>query len=101
MIINVLVTEVTVKPFHDVVIFHNLTLTCEPWSNSFEPTYQWHRSDGDIPMKSIGINSQQLTIPRVIPPDQGEYYCIGTLFGHCAVSNHAKVTVDGEKISYS
>ena len=103
MVINVLVTGVTVnQPFNNVVIFHNLTLTCKPQENSYlQPTYQWHRSGGTIPAKSMGSDSQQLTIPRVIPADQGEYYCIATVFGHCAVSDHAKVMVDGEKISYS
>ena len=97
---NVLVTGVTLEPFHNVVIFHNLTLTCERLRSSSQPTYQWHRSGGDIPMKSMGNGSQQLTIPRVVPSDQGEYYCVATLFGHCAVSNQAKVVVDGEKILY-
>ena len=99
MVISVLITGVTVNPLHNVVMFHDLTLTCIPVVNgNTQPTYQWHRSGGTIPAKSMGNESQQLTIPRVVPADQGEYYCVATLFSHCVVSNHAIVMVDGKKI---
>ena len=99
--ITVLVTGVTVENFHAVVIFENLTLRCDPSSvlNStvVQITYQWHRVGGSIPEKSIGNESRELTIPRVVPEDEGLYYCMGFHFGHCAVSNNATVIVDGEK----
>ena len=97
--INVLVTEVAVENFHTVVIFENLTLYCDPgqFQNAEQLTFQWHRVGGSIPKKSIGNESQELTIPRVVPEDEGLYYCASFQFGHCAVSNNATVMVDGEK----
>ena len=64
-------------------------------------TYTWDRDGNDIPAKSAGQYSNKLTIPKVVPADEGRYYCIAKQFGHCATSNMVKVTVDGEKISQS
>ena len=100
MVINVLITGVTVEESHTVVIFDNLTLNCLPDSIIDVPiTYQWHRFGGIIPAKSIGINSAQLTIPEVVPEDQGKYFCTAMQFDHCAESNHSTVTVEGKKIT--
>ena len=95
--INVVLTELYVENT-TVVIFDNLTLQCE--SDTINPdeeiTYKWHRFGGSIPAKSIESDSGQLTIPRVAPEDEGEYYCTAIQHGHCAESNHATVTVDGK-----
>ena len=83
-----------------VVIFDNLTLQCD--SDSINPdaeiTYKWHRVGGNIPSKSIESDSGQLNIPRVVPEDEGKYYCTAIQHGHCAESNRGTVTVDGKKI---
>ena len=98
MVINVLITDVAVDKFCTVVLFDNLTLNCV--SGSIYPqTYQWHRFGGNVPAKSIGADSAQLTIPEVVPEDQGKYFCMAVLYGHCAESNHVTVTVDGKKIT--
>ena len=60
-------------------------------------TYSWHRNNGDIPSnRSIGQNINTLIITRVIPPDEGMYYCIATNDGGSTSSRSASLTVDGE-----
>ena len=92
--------EIYVEESFTVVIFNDLTLQCESSTilTNVNITYKWHRIGGSIPAKSIESDSGQLTIPRVAPEDQGEYYCTAILLGHCAESNYATVTVDGKKI---
>ena len=102
MVINVLITEVTVDESYTVVIFDNLTLKCEldgVYPHNLQITYQWHRFGGNVPAKSIGTDSAQLTIPKFVPEDQGKYFCTAVLHGHCAESNHATVTANGKKIT--
>ena len=82
--------EITVKALNDV------TLTCIPRRGT-PKEYSWHRVDGDIPLHSSGQNSSRLTIHRIVPADEGEYYCMGTLFGHCGKSDIVRVTVISKK----
>ena len=83
-------TKITVNASNDV------TLTCTP-ARGRPNEYSWHRVDGDIPARSSGQNTSRLTIHRIVPADEGEYYCMGTEHGHCAKSNIVNVTVEGEK----
>ena len=99
--INILVTGITTQPVDSTVIaLNDVTLTC---STTYIGgiRYSWHRVGGSVPSKSSGQNSNRLTIPRVVPADEGQYYCIAESFGHCAKSNEAAVMVDGEKIALS
>ena len=75
----------------------SVTFTCSV-SNVNEVTYSWrHRNNGDIPsIRSRGQNTNTLTITRVIPPDEGMYYCIATNDGGSTSSRSASLTVDGE-----
>ena len=61
-------------------------------------TYYWYRVDGVIPTKAVGERRGKLVIPSVVVADEGQYYCITEMFGHCAVSNRTTVKVDSEKI---
>ena len=97
MLINVMIialsaqpTKITVRPSNDV------TLTCTPTRSQLNE-YSWHRVDGDIPAHSSGQNTSTLTIHRIVPADEGEYYCMGTLHGHCAKSNIVNVRVNGKE----
>ena len=67
---------------------------------SSRTTYTWYRVDDDIPIKAAttGEHNDALFIPNVVTEDEGEYYCIAELFGHCAKSNRATVMVDGKKL---
>ena len=82
----------------NVIALNDVTFTCEPIALSGGPDeYSWHRVDGDIPPRSSGQNSSILTIHRITPADEGEYYCMATKFGHCAKSNNITVIVKGKK----
>ena len=74
-----------------VVVLNDVTLTCSP-----KPiAYSWHRVDGVVPSRSSGQNTNRLTLHKVFPADEGEYYCIASWFGHCAVSNNVLMIVEG------
>ena len=65
--------------------------------NGVTYSYSWHRINGDIPSnRSTGQNTDTLTITRVVPPDEGKYYCIATNDGGNTSSRSASLTVDGE-----
>ena len=74
----------------------SVTFTCSV-SNVNGVTYSWHRYNGDIPStRSRGQNTNTLTIIRVIPPDEGMYYCNATNNNGSTSSRSASLTVDGE-----
>jgi len=96
-------TELRAVPNNPTIIaLHDVTLTCEPLiyqgSHDNIRDYKWHRVGGDISENSTGKMSNRLTIPRVVPADEGQYYCTAEQFEHCAESNKVTVKVDGEKI---
>ena len=90
--ISIQPTNITVTALNDITLTCTLTLT-----NSTTVEYSWHRVDGDIPSDSSGQNTSTLTIHRIVPADEGEYYCMGTQFGHCAKSDKVNVTVNGKE----
>ena len=87
-----------------VTALNNVTLTCRVsvTDNEAAIQYMWYRVDGDLPQRATGKRSTgkkpaKLTIPSVVPDDEGEYYCRARQYGHCAESNKITLTVDGEK----
>ena len=102
MIIAVKATHKEITPVKgtiNVIALTDVTLTCR-LSRLFgvPDEYSWHRVDGDIPPHSSGQNSSILTIHRITPTDEGEYYCMATWFDHhCAKSNKIKVMVKGNE----
>jgi len=101
MVITILITVLAINPpTNKIVIYHNLTLTCilNRFGEDKKTDYQWHRVGSQIPAKAMVVNDK-LTIPSIVPEDQGQYYCTGRQFQwHCAESNHVTVKTDGEKI---
>ena len=93
-------TGVTASPTNlTVTALNNVTLTCIPSFGATPDGYSWHRVNGDIPSQSSGQNTDTLTFHRVVPADEGEYYCMATQFvRHCAVSNNVMVTVESKTI---
>ena len=91
-------TEVkATPPSKTVVALNDVTLTCTPITATYVPDeYSWHRVDGVVPSYSSGQNSNKLTIHRILPADEGQYYCVASLFGHCAKSNTVTVIVGGK-----
>ena len=92
-----LITGVVASPASSTVAaLNDVTLTCAPTSPSSRPDiYSWHRVDGTVPSHASGQNTNRLTLLRVVPADGGQYYCMASWFGHCAVSNNVLVTVEG------
>ena len=98
VLINVLIIELSIQPTNiTVTALNDITLTCTPILTQEPPEYSWHRVDGDIPPHSSGQNTSTLTIHRIVPADEGEYYCMGTMFGHCAKSDKVNVSVNGKE----
>ena len=99
VLINVLIIALSIQPTNiTVTALNDITLTCTPTFTQDTPLeYSWHRVDGDIPAHSSGQNSSTLTIHRIVPADEGEYYCMGTLHGHCAKSDKVNVSVNGKE----
>ena len=82
-----------------VTALNNVTLTCIPSSGAMPDGYSWHRVDGDLPSHSSGENTDTLTIHRVVPADEGEYYCMATQFvHHCARSDNIVVAVESKRL---
>ena len=61
--------------------------------------YSWHRVNGNVPSQASGQNTNTLTIHRIVPADEGEYYCKAIWFGHCAVSDNVLV-IEGIRKCY-
>ena len=61
-------------------------------------TYTWHRVGGSIPSRSQRQNSNELTIPKATPPDEGMYYCIAVKEGIRVESNRVTLNVDGRSM---
>ena len=93
-----LVTEITTQPVNPLtaVALQDVTLSCSASIN--DVTYSWHRIGGSIPSKSQGQNSNELTIPKATPPDEGMYYCIAMKNGIRVESNRAMLNVDGKSL---
>ena len=98
-LIIILITGVTAGPaISTVEALNDVTLTCTTSTSITPDSYSWHRVDGIVPSDASGQNTRRLTIHGVVPADGGQYYCMATQFGHCAVSNNVMVVVEG--ISY-
>ena len=89
-----LVTEIISQPVRSIVIaLEDVTLSCSASVDAV--TYSWHRVSGSIPSRSQGQNTNELTIPKATPPDDGMYYCIAMKNGIRVESNRAMLNVNG------
>ena len=94
-----MIIDVDASPISSTIVaLNDVTLTCSSTSDITPDTYSWHRVNGDVPSQASGRNTDTLTIHRIVPADGGEYYCMATLFGHCAISDNVMVTVEGTYI---
>ena len=76
------------------IALENATLTCSASVDNV--MYSWHRVGGSVPSRSIGQNSNTLSILRVNPFDLGEYYCIAKWEGITVESNKGVIRVEGK-----
>ena len=92
-----MITEITTQPVNlTVIALENITLNCS--ASVEDVTYSWHRVSGSVPSRSIGQSSNIFTIPRIIPPDEGMYYCIASKESVRVESNRALIRVDGKQL---
>ena len=58
--------------------------------------YQWRKKDSSLPNKVSGVNGAVLTIPNLVPSDEGVYYCTVTNeWGRSERSNDVTLSVFG------
>ena len=58
--------------------------------------YQWRKSGSLIPNKVSGVNGTVLTIPDLVPSDEGVYYCTVTNeWDNSVRSNNVTLSVKG------
>ena len=94
------ITGVIASPTSSTVeLSDDVTLTCTPRSPLVSPRgYSWHRVDGNLPSGSSGQDTDRLTLHNVVLADEGQYFCMATLFRHCAISDNVMVIVKGIKM---
>ena len=74
----------------------DVRLTCE--AEGFGVKYEWKRHNGSFTGSRVtGRRRSTLTISRVIPLDEDQYYCVAMTDGGYAFSNNVTLTVNGEK----
>lgn len=58
-------------------------------------SYMWVREKGDIPANAEGIDSNHLTLHKILPPLSGLYRCLATNAHGTTPSRYANLTVKG------
>ena len=97
-----MIIGVTASPTSSTVIaLNDVTLTCISSSSVIRPGYSWHHVNGTVPSHASGQNTNMLTLHRVVPADEGQYYCTASWYGHCARSDNVMVMVEGNIICIS
>ena len=72
--------------------FTSISLTCEVGGAS---SYYWQRQHGNIPSRSTGINTNNLTIINLQLKDTGNYRCVGINGSGSIASEYATLTFEG------
>ena len=80
------------QPNQSITALQDVTFTCK--AKGFELKYEWKRHKNN---NVIGRQSS-LTISRVTPLDEDQYYCVAMTEGGYAFSNNVTLTVDGKNI---
>ena len=95
-----ILTEIIIHPVRVLTVraLEDATLTC--LVSVDDVVYSWHRVGGSVPSRSIGQNSNILSIPRATPSDIGVYYCTAERQGISIKSTEAVLRVNGMYASY-
>ena len=93
-----MVTEITNQPINSITVtaLEGVTLNCT--ASVDKATYSWHRVDDELPttQRLTGQNSNMLTFHKILPPDEGMYYCVAKKMRVTAESNKVNLEVDGK-----
>ena len=95
--------SITIDPSNIVVWNESLTITLTCLANEVS-SYFWERENDNIPINSIGIHSNTLTLVNVLPSDAGNYRCVVNQL-HCGISryrfsDYARITINGKPFLY-
>ena len=92
----ILTIEVTIHPVSTLtaIALEDITLSCSASVDGVK--YSWHRVDGHIPSYPHGWHNDTFAINRVIPHDEGMYYCVAKKNNISAQSNSISVQVNGK-----
>ena len=89
--------SIITHPSDEIVIWRrhktfNITLTCMANETS---SYYWERETGDIPIASIGVHTNTITLINVQQEDSDNYRCVAFVCStsNQSFSNYATVTV--------
>ena len=83
--------EIIIQPTDkSIIALHDGLLTCK--AQGYKPKYQWRRHK----MNKIIGNQPNLTLSKVTPQDEDQYYCVVVTKGGYAWSNNVSVTVIGK-----
>ena len=87
----------TVKMPQSIVYLKNNTYTmsmsCIPYEKNFN--YLWERKNDNLPFRSQGVYSSELTIINLRPEDTGEYRCIVSNATGRVASSYSKLIIIG------
>lgn len=61
----------------------------------YASSYYWVRDIGEIPSNAIGVNSNNLTLLNILPPDSGSYQCVAENEDGSTHSKYAMLTIEG------
>ena len=83
---------ITEQPTDQTIIaLQNVTFACK--AKGLAVIYQWKRHKNEKPIATIKQSS--LTISKVTPLDEDQYYCVAITRGGYAFSNNATLKVNG------
>ena len=72
-----------------ITALQDVTFSCE--AKGFDVKYEWKHRNGSV----TGGRQANLTISRVTPLDEDQYYCVAMTEGGYTFSNNVTLTVNG------
>ena len=75
----------------NIIALQNVTFACK--AKGFAVIYKWKQHENDTTIATVKQSS--LTISKVTPLDEDQYYCVAITRGGYAFSNNATLKVNG------
>ena len=91
--------SITIHPSNTVIWNESLNITLTCLANEVS-SYFWERENDNIPINSIGIQTDTFTLLNVLPSDAGNYRCVINQL-HCGISryrfsDYARIVINGK-----
>ena len=88
--------QIYLNPLDELVEIDNnstsVTFICMAY---YASSYYWVRDISEIPSNAMGVNSNNLTLLNILPPDSGSYQCVAENEHGSTHSNYAMLTIEG------